>query len=362
MFPIYNTTGKVVGFTGRIFGEAPPEAGKYVNSPETPIFNKSKILYGFHKTKSEIRNSQSAILVEGQMDFLMTYQAGIKNVAASSGTALTGDHLGILRRLSEKIILCFDMDEAGQKAVERSIDLALAQDFSVGVVILPGKDPADLVKEQPALLPQLVATAKSVKEFYFNRYLTGDNLKQKVRLVLAKVKNLFSPVEQALWLKELSQRTGIEERHLAAELEKLNIRRSDLQNIDVNLGRSDLQKIEDVSRKQLIIQRILQLGGSLPDFISPEEKQASDLVVLRAAWENAQAIDGDQTKEMDELRRQLKIENYREQLAGLKITIAQAERENNDSQLVNCLTAIDRISRQLHNIITHGQETQDQEI
>ncbi len=132
MFPIHNHFGKVVGFSGRILPQLEkPEIGKYVNSPETLIFNKSRILYGFHKAKETIRQKQSIILVEGQMDFLMIYQEGIKNAVATSGTALTFDHLRTLRRLTDKIILYFDNDEAGLRAAERSIDGPPISIFSI---------------------------------------------------------------------------------------------------------------------------------------------------------------------------------------------------------------------------------------
>jgi len=112
MFPIYNTFGKVVGFSGRILPSFDTgEVGKYVNSPETLIFNKSKILYGLDKTKQNIRQSKAAILVEGQMDLLMLYQDGVRNVVATSGTALTGHHLEVLKKLAEKLIIFFDSDK-----------------------------------------------------------------------------------------------------------------------------------------------------------------------------------------------------------------------------------------------------------
>ncbi|MCL5004529.1 MAG: toprim domain-containing protein, partial [Patescibacteria group bacterium] len=157
MFPIYNHFGKTIGFSGRILPQYDNgEIGKYINSPETAIFNKSKILYGFHKSKNFIKEKKEAVLVEGQMDFLMAWQDGMKNVAATSGTALTPDHLAVLRRLTDKVIFCFDNDEAGLKAAERSIDLAQNRDLSVRLLILEDyKDPADAVKHKPGILEKL---------------------------------------------------------------------------------------------------------------------------------------------------------------------------------------------------------------
>src|SRR6185437_8464253 len=114
MFPIHNHLGKVVGFTGRILPQLDKgDMGKYINSPETPIFQKSKVLYGFWKSKDGIREAKTAFLVEGQMDYLMSWQSGVKNVIASSGTALTADHLRVVHRLAEELVLCFDSDVAG---------------------------------------------------------------------------------------------------------------------------------------------------------------------------------------------------------------------------------------------------------
>ena len=118
MFPLFNHYGKTVGFTGRILERLLPsgmELAKYVNSPETPIFNKSRVLYGFHETKGDIRKKNEAVLIEGQMDFLMGWQEGARNLAAVSGTALSADHLKTLRRAADVLTFCFDNDEAGRK-------------------------------------------------------------------------------------------------------------------------------------------------------------------------------------------------------------------------------------------------------
>ena len=136
MFPIHNHLGKTVGFTGRIMPQFDDgKMGKYVNSPETPIFAKSKLLYGFWKSKDFIRDSKSAFMVEGQMDFLMSWQAGVKNVIATSGTALTSDHLKTIRRLCDKLILSFDNDEAGWKAGQRGEGLAERNEINQKFII-----------------------------------------------------------------------------------------------------------------------------------------------------------------------------------------------------------------------------------
>ncbi len=244
MFPIHNHLGKVVGFTGRILPQfdtsKDPNAtyvtAKYVNSPETPIFQKSKLLYGFWKSKDAIREAKAAVLVEGQMDFLMSYQSGVRNVIASSGTALTADHLRSVRRLADEIVLCFDSDVAGSDAAERAIDLAEANDFAVKVATYRGfKDAAEAAKADPQNVKRTVDAAVSAPLFYFEKYLppiapgapssdpgaltTRDGL-NKLRTVLMKLRNIASPVERDFWIKELARRTGVEEKTLEEEAEK----------------------------------------------------------------------------------------------------------------------------------------------
>jgi len=146
IFPIFNLSGKVVGFGGRVSNEK--DEPKYLNSPETPIYQKGKILYGLNFSKDEIRKKGNAVLVEGYVDLLSLYQAGIKNVVASSGTAFTSDQARLLSRYAEKIYLLFDADTAGQSATFRSVDLLFSEGVEVFVVSLPkGEDPDSFVKK-----------------------------------------------------------------------------------------------------------------------------------------------------------------------------------------------------------------------
>jgi len=229
MFPIHNHLGKTVGFTGRILPQFDDgKSGKYVNSPETPIFAKSKLLYGFWKSKNFIRDMKHAFIVEGQMDFLMSWQAGVKNVVASSGTALTGDHLIAIRRLADQLVISFDNDEAGREAGERAIDLAEAADFGIKVAIFNNyKDPAEAALSDKKYFFDVIENAKPATEFYFEKYLPQDNFNvrdrdsfKNLRIVLEKIKNISSPVLRSFWLKELSKRTGVGELTLSEEMER----------------------------------------------------------------------------------------------------------------------------------------------
>jgi len=145
MFPIIDVQGKVVAFGGRIMGEGQP---KYLNSPETPIFNKSNTLYNLNLAKNELGQEKTLIVVEGYMDVIALYQAGIKNVVATLGTALTSQHGRLLKRYADEIIIAYDSDEAGQKATQRSVDILEQADLHVRVLMLTdGLDPDDYIKK-----------------------------------------------------------------------------------------------------------------------------------------------------------------------------------------------------------------------
>ncbi len=142
MFPIANEQGKVIAFTGRTLATDEKSGPKYLNSPETPIYSKSRVLFNLDKAKEAIRKLDYAILVEGQMDCISVYSAGLRNVIASSGTAFTDPQARLLGRFSKKIVVNFDPDTAGAAAAERSLALLVSEDFEIKVLTLEaGFDP-----------------------------------------------------------------------------------------------------------------------------------------------------------------------------------------------------------------------------
>lgn len=172
MFPIANSQGKFVGFSGRIMPkysvhENGNEAPKYMNSPETPLYHKSNVLFGYSVARDTIRKNSRVVVVEGMMDVLMSHQAGVYETIAVSGTALTTEHAKILRRLAEKVYLCFDSDDAGVNAMFRILPMLIEMDIDVYVISVPEgkKDPADIVFESDRLWIDLVNNAKSLIDF-----------------------------------------------------------------------------------------------------------------------------------------------------------------------------------------------------
>jgi DNA primase, catalytic core len=187
MFPIFDPKGEVIAFSGRALSK--DTEPKYLNSPDTDLFNKSETLYGFDKAREEIRKKDYTILVEGQLDLVLSHQAGVKNTVASSGTAFTQGHLEKLKKLSPRILLAFDGDDAGMKASERSSLLAHSLGMEVKIAKLgEGKDPADLVKEDPENWKKILREAKTSVEALIEYVLSLEKDTSKaVRLVERKI-------------------------------------------------------------------------------------------------------------------------------------------------------------------------------
>ncbi len=177
VFPIFSHVGKVLGFGGRIL-RADPEQPKYINSPETKVYNKSRVLYGLYQAKQAVRKSEEAILVEGYTDVMALHQAGVENVVASSGTALTEEQIKTLGRYARRVLLLYDADAAGAGAALRGIDLVLEQGLSAYAVALPGgEDPDSFVRQHGAdSFSELVRAAKPLSEFLLQELETQVDL------------------------------------------------------------------------------------------------------------------------------------------------------------------------------------------
>lgn len=233
MFPIFDLNGKIIGFGGRIFEEPNREEGKYVNSPQTLIYDKSKVLYGLDKSKVEIRKKDSAIVVEGYMDLIMSYQSGVKNVVAASGTALTQNHLLILKRYTNNLLTAFDMDTAGETATKRSLDLARNQGFNIKVITLGSPankekiDPADLVKKSPEIWLKSAENALEITQFYFENALakfdakTAEGKAKIAQNFLPELKKITNKIIQAHWISELARKISVKEEDVREELKKI---------------------------------------------------------------------------------------------------------------------------------------------
>ncbi len=224
IFPIYDLSERIVGFGGRVIDSGEP---KYLNSPESPIYNKRRLLYGFNQSRQSCRRTGTIHVVEGYFDVLTLVQNGIENVAATLGTALTDDHIRLIKGCAEKAVLIFDADEAGIKAALRSSRLFLAAGVSARVLVLPdGEDPDSFVRKKgPDSFNNLVDKAPGIVSFItdlaIQRYgLTVEGRVRVINELQPVLSAIADPVGQSLYIHELADRVGVDERAIREKLRK----------------------------------------------------------------------------------------------------------------------------------------------
>lgn len=212
MFPICDEQGRVIAFSGRVLS-GDEKTAKYVNSPETPIFTKSKVFFGLDKSKRAVLDAGFALICEGQLDLIACYMAGVKNVVAPQGTAFTADHARILKRYAEEAVLCFDSDEAGQNAAVRSLDALLASGLAIRVSVIPAPhDPDSFIKERGAdAFCRLVDEAEGFFDYYLNRLCASNKVTtDKGRLtVLRDMAEAVHKTGSAVLVDSYAQKTAL---------------------------------------------------------------------------------------------------------------------------------------------------------
>jgi len=275
IFPIFDFNSQVIGFGGRVFKEKDKEEiAKYVNTPNTLLYDKSRVLYGLDRAKLEIRRRDTCVLVEGYTDVIMSHQAGIFNVVATSGTALTLWQLKILKRYSENLILGFDMDVAGDSATKRGIDLAQSQGFNIKIVRLQaGKDAADIISKNPKEWETSLQNSKSILEFYFETAFSAKNpktpegKKEIAKILLPVLKRIPNQIEKSFWLQKLSKNLEVREEDLREELKKAK-----LSEEIYGLEPEEIITQPLKSRKELLEERIITLILKSPQNLNLIEK------------------------------------------------------------------------------------------
>ena len=211
MVPLRDVHGSVVGFTGRVLN--PEDSPKYMNSPETALYKKSQLLYGLDLAKQAIRKADRVILVEGNLDVVASHKAGVENVVAASGTALTELQIDLLKRFTHNFVFCFDADAAGFAAAERGIQLAQSAGMNVSVVFIPegaGKDPDDVVQKDPALWQALASKSIPIMEWYFAQVIKDrdvslvEDKKWIGAKLLPAIARIIDVIEREHWLSKLA--------------------------------------------------------------------------------------------------------------------------------------------------------------
>jgi len=291
IFPIFDLNSQVNGFGGRLQPTCHPrtatdEIAKYINTPNTLLYDKSRILYGLDRAKVEIRKKDACILVEGYTDVIMAHQSGTQNVVATSGTALTPYQLKVIKRYSENLILGFDMDVAGDSATKRGIDLAQSLGFNLKVtrlsegkggsrngVSLPPKDAADIISENPQKWLETLQNPKSILEFYFESAFSGRNpktpegKKEISKILLPVLKRIPNQIEKSFWIQKLAEELEVKEESIEEELKKVK-----LEEEIYGLEPEEQINLPPKSRKELLEERLLTMILKTPQNLNFIEK------------------------------------------------------------------------------------------
>ena len=368
IFPIADSAGRIVGFSGRIL-EGKPDDAKYINSPETELFIKSRILYGLDKAKAEIRRRDFAVLVEGQMDLLMSHQASVANTVASSGTALTNEHINLLKRFSNRLLLVFDPDEAGFKAALRGAGLALTRGLEVKVAVLPkGLDPADLILRNLTDWKDALKNAIFLIDFLLAKILNKGYDKRQLakaveKEVLPYIASLKSRIEQSHYISEIADKTDIKEDALWAELRKttpvIEVGKGSPPTLGANYG----EVKEKLTKRELLERRLFGLLFAEKDKkLENELKNIFDVAEFKTALEFWQPFreevvfeaeanwgDGISEGEIAELLVNLKNEKLREKFLQKTKELAEAEKMGENIRVRKLMEECQKLSKEITN-------------
>lgn len=375
MFPIADSSGRVVAFSGRILKEGEGKtlgasaSAKYVNSPETEVFHKSRVLFGFHQAKDAMRRAGSCVLVEGQMDLILSHQAGVTNAVASSGTALTAEHLALIKRFTNNVVLAFDADDAGLAAAHRAVGLALSEDMMVRIAKLPrGTDPADLALKDPEAWQASVRDAKQVIDFYLELlpelYPEKDALRAKVsETIIPFIAEQRSAIDQGHYVGQVAKLLNIKEEPVWEEVKK----RGTLAGIERSAEKL-LASVNPLSRRLRVARTI---EGALLWQESTEEPLIADIKKYRERFEKLCGEDAESPpprdllifeaearfhgnahleQELKELLETLEEEIIRDRFAQKMTELKESETRGNIEEAQKILAECQAISKELQTL------------
>ncbi len=383
IFPIFDSSGRPVAFTGRIF-EGKDDEAKYLNSPETILFEKSKILHGYDKAKSSIRKFNFSILVEGQMDLILSHQANYKNTVASSGTALTKDQLTLISRLSNNLVIAYDSDGAGFRASEKAWQMGLEMGLDIKIAPIPnGSDPADVILANQENWKNIIKNSKHIIEILTEKIFLGEKDQRKIGMEVSKkvipyLSSVKSQIDQAYFIKLISDKLNISEIAIRNELDDYNrnIKSGQVEVLKkdnfTNKKQNDLLKIEEEifgilywqtsqtkpiikvdeyteKIKTIIKDRFAEINSVLESekdklIISTEEKYYE-------SYSDNKEINMDKFKKsITELLKNLKLKYLIIDRENEKEKLKCFEKDENDEDVKNCLLKISNLSRQIDNL------------
>ena len=371
IFPIENVFGEIVAFGGRVMEKGEP---KYLNSPESPVYVKGKNLYGLNKAKEEIRKQGFALIVEGYLDLISLWNAGIRNVVATLGTALTREHLELLRRYTLNVVALFDPDEAGKKALDRSLELFLSMNMHAKALILPeGCDPDDYVKKYgKEKLDGLIKFAPAISDYYIENVLgngkTFEENRDVVKNATEFIGKIGDEIERNLFIKRVAEKLGIPQELLKKEIHKQDVQLrpkggSQKKTIDAHIDPVEVHLIRlllEYPQKTTYVES----EKVLDFFLHPELKHLGEKIVEaykllgfvdinvilsadddrplrekihKLIMEAPQTDDTMVEKNFTDNVRRIKEKWYKDQHRQLKLKLAHAQESGNEETLSNLL-------------------------
>lgn len=376
MFPLMDTSSRVIGFSGRVFPET-PEGPKYLNSPETEVFHKSRLLYGFDKAKFHIKKHDFAILVEGQMDLLMSHQYGFKNTVATSGTALSEQssedeyaNLVTLSRLTPHLFLAFDGDLAGQKALSRAALVALSLGMNPKVVPVPeGIDPAEFILKEGAEKWKanlqasqhfIVHQARAVKDAKHSPHMLVRALRESIFPFLIRVP---SPIEQNLYTESVARELGLDPVEVGKELARF-VTSAPKEHVVKEEKNIDISSLEEMTLKERFVAFRKHFSGEAVDALNkellglsfgefifdledlPEDREARALAIVERDYGGL--TDQERDSVAQELATKVKEQFFAMVRSKLSAELREAEAKGEEEKMTQLLTDLTILNKRWH--------------
>lgn len=378
---LQDSGGSPVGFTGRIIKDE-PNAPKYLNTPQTLLYDKSSNIFGLSQAKNEIRKAGFVVVVEGNMDVISSHQAGVKNVVATAGTAMTVHHLKALGRFSNDVRLCFDSDQAGISATERAISLGQQAGVELSIITLnqsagEAKDPDELIQKDLELWKDSISKPQPAIEWIFDQYekrlniATAVGKKEFSTIALKLVENLNDPVEKDFYIEQISKRIGISKTTLLGKFDekprpvkpkrRIKIKKTDEKFVDEYIYEDDLLALA------IKEQKLAEMLSELQDNILHDKQRNQILQILKSnnldllknfddyvkilllkADERLGNIKGSATDEMKRLIHKIKTQNLQERKINLQEQLEEAEIQGDENLKMKILMEIMQLNKELN--------------
>ena len=378
---LQDSGGLPVGFTGRIIKDE-PNAPKYLNTPQTLLYDKSSNIFGLSQAKNEIRKAGFVVVVEGNMDVISSHQAGVKNVVATAGTAMTVHHLKALGRFSNDVRLCFDSDQAGISATERAISLGQQAGVELSIITLDqsageAKDPDELIQKDLELWKGSISKPQPAIEWIFDQYekrlniTTAVGKKEFSTIALKLVENLNDPVEKDFYIEQISKRIGISKTTLLGKFDeksrpvkpkrRMKIEKTDEKFVDEYIYEDDLLALA------IKEQKLAEMLGELQDNILHDKQRNQILQILKSnnldllknfddyvkilllkADKRLGNIKGSATDEMKRLIQKVKTQNLQERKENLQEQLENAEIQGDENLKTKILLEIMQLNKELN--------------